>query len=94
MRRVHEEILEQRELLDAVLNTNLAAAAVRQNEAIRKVSGWAAIITVPTLIASIYGMNFEHMPELGWRFGYAFAIGVMIAVTGTGFWYFRRKDWL
>ena len=56
----------QRDLLDGALNANLGAITVRQNDIVRKVSGWAAIGIVPTLIASIYGMNFEHMPELHW----------------------------
>ena len=54
----------QRELLASILQANLAVISVQQNDVVKKISGWAAIITVPTFIASIYGMNFEHMPEL------------------------------
>ena len=70
LRRLDEEIMVQRDLLDGALNANLGAISLRQNEIVRKVSGWAAIGIVPTLIASIYGMNFEHMPELRWGLGY------------------------
>ena len=68
----------QRELLTSVLQANLAVISVQQNDVVKKISGWAAIITVPTLIASIYGMNFEHMPELHWRFGYPLALTTMV----------------
>ena len=57
-------------------------------------TSWGAILLGSTLVAGIYGMNFRHMPELGWRFGYAFALGIMATITIVGYWYFRRKDWL
>ena len=63
-RRVDEKVNSQRELLTSVLEANLALVSVSQNEVVKKISGWAAIIAVPTFIASVYGMNFEHMPEL------------------------------
>jgi magnesium transporter len=67
---------------------------VRQNEDVRKISAWAAVIAVPTMIAGIYGMNFEHMPELGWRFGYPLALGVILVVCVSLYLYFRRVGWL
>ena len=67
----------QRELLTSVLEANLALLGVRQNEVVRAISAWAAIIAVPTFIASVYGMNFEHMPELDQRAGYPLALAVM-----------------
>ena len=63
---VNEEVVAQRDVLVTVLQANMAVISVQQNEVVRKISGWAAIIAVPTLIASVYGMNFEHMPELRW----------------------------
>ncbi len=66
-RRVNEQVNGQRELLTSVLEANLALLSVRQNEVVREISAWAAIIAVPTFIASVYGMNFEYMPELDSR---------------------------
>jgi magnesium transporter len=84
----------QRDLLDGMLNANLSAVAVRQNEVVRKVSGWAAIGIAPTLIASIYGMNFEHMPELSWPLGYPFALALMALVSFAIWRSLRRAGWL
>ncbi|GGM11023.1 MULTISPECIES: magnesium and cobalt transport protein CorA [Micromonospora] len=73
---------------------SLTAASYEQNEEIKKVSAWAAILFAPTLIGTVYGMNFEHMPELGWRFGYLFAVVLMGLVCGTLYRIFRRRGWL
>ena len=94
LRRLNDEVLTQRYLLEGVLQANLAAIAVRQNEVVRKVSGWAAIITVPTLIASIYGMNFERMPELDWGLGYPFALALMVGCAVILWLLLRRVRWL
>jgi magnesium transporter len=83
-----------RELLTSVLTANLTQVGVRQNEDTRKISAWAAIIAVPTLVTGIYGMNFEHMPELGWRFGYPLALAVMAVVCIGLYRTFRRSGWL
>ena len=73
---------------------NLATASNAQNEEVKKISAWAAILFAPTLIATIYGMNFEHMPEFGWAYGYLFALFLM-AVTCVGLYVvFKRRDWL
>ena len=73
---------------------NLATASNAQNEEVKKISAWAAILFAPTLIGTIYGMNFEHMPELGWAYGYLFALFLM-AVTCVGLYVvFKRRDWL
>ena len=83
-----------RELLTNVLTANLTQASVRQNEDVRKISAWAAIIAVPTLISGIYGMNFEHMPELGWTFGYPLALALMALACLTLYRYFHKVGWL
>lgn len=83
-----------RELLTSILAANLTQASVRQNEDVRKISAWAAIIAVPTLITGIYGMNFEHMPELGWTVGYPLALALMAAVCFGLYRRFRRSGWL
>jgi magnesium transporter len=83
-----------RELLTSVLTANLTQISVRQNEDVRKISAWAAIIAVPTLISGIYGMNFEHMPELTWTFGYPLALAVMGGACLFLFRLFKRAGWL
>ena len=74
--------------------TALSRMSNAQNDEVKKISAWAAIGFAPTAIASIYGMNFRHMPELGWYFGYPFAIGLMILVGVGLYWAFKRRDWL
>jgi magnesium transporter len=82
------------DLLTTLVSANLARVSVVQNEDMRKISAWAAIALVPTAIAGIYGMNFEHMPELGWRFGYPAAILLIIGICGLLYYALRRKRWL
>ncbi|WP_225860972.1 magnesium and cobalt transport protein CorA [Streptomyces triticiradicis] len=72
----------------------LAEAGFEQNEEIKKISSWAAILFAPTLVGTIYGMNFRHMPELHWVFGYPFAIVLMAIVCTSLYVVFKRKDWL
>jgi magnesium transporter len=60
----------------------------------KKLAGWAALIAIPTLIAGIYGMNFEVMPELKWAYGYLFALGLMVGADFVLFWWFRKIRWL
>ncbi|MEU3248461.1 MULTISPECIES: magnesium and cobalt transport protein CorA [unclassified Streptomyces] len=72
----------------------LAEAGFEQNEEIKKISSWAAILFAPTLVGTIYGMNFSHMPELHWGFGYPFAIGLMGVVCVSLYLVFKRRDWL
>ena len=92
--RVVGQVQEFRDLLTSVLTANLTQTTVRQNEDVRKISAWAAIVAVPTMIAGIYGMNFEHMPELEWRFGYPLVLLVIAAVCLTLYRSFRRAGWL
>ncbi|MEV4616876.1 magnesium and cobalt transport protein CorA [Kitasatospora sp. NPDC049258] len=72
----------------------LAEAGHAQNDEIKKISSWAAILFAPTLIGTVYGMNFDTMPELHWAFGYPFAIGLMALVCATLYLVFKRRDWL
>ena len=83
-----------RELLTNVLAANLTQASFRQNEDVRRISAWAAIIAVPTAIAGIYGMNFEHMPELKWRIGYPLVLAVIAITCFALYRQFRRVGWL
>jgi magnesium transporter len=73
---------------------SLTQASHAQNEEVKRISAWAAILFAPTLIGTIYGMNFPQMPELGWRFGYPFALLLMVLVCGTLYAVFKRRDWL
>ena len=100
-RDVHDHLLRVmsrtqafRELLANVLSANITQASYRQNEDVRKISAWAAIIAVPTLISGVYGMNFEHMPELGWRVGYPLALSLMAGICLALYVQFRRSGWL
>jgi magnesium transporter len=94
VRRLEDAIATQRELLTSILQANLAVISVQQNDIVKKISGWAAIITVPTLIASIYGMNFQHMPELTWEYGYPAALAVMVLLGAVLHRILRRAGWL
>jgi magnesium transporter len=93
-RRVDEQIHSQRELLTSILEANLSLIGVQQNKAVQAISAWAAIIAVPTFLASIWGMNFEHMPELGWSFGYPFAIALMALACVVLYRLFKKREWL
>ena len=92
--RLVGQVQGYRELLTSILEANLAQIGVRQNEDMRKISAWVAIVAAPTLIAGIYGMNFAYMPELEWRYGYPMAL-VLIALICLGLYrLFRRSGWL
>jgi magnesium transporter len=93
-RRIDEQVNSQRELLTSILEANLSLISVRQNEVVRKISAWAAIVAVPTFLASIWGMNFDDMPELGLSFGYPLAVAAMLAATVLLYSFFRRIEWL
>ena len=92
--RLSHHIDALREALTSVLQANLAQVGVRQNEDVRKISAAVAILAVPTAIAGIYGMNFEHMPELRWSFGYPAAVALMATICFVLYRYFRRVGWL
>jgi magnesium transporter len=84
----------QREMLSDALNVNLAQIAVRQNDDMRKISGWAAVAAVPTLFAGVWGMNFSNMPELDWPWSYPAALTVMLGGTAFVWKALRRRGWL
>ena len=82
------------QLLNDVLEANTAGVTMRQNEDMRKITAWVAILAWITMIAGVYGMNFEHMPELGWVLGYPFAVGVMLLGSFVLHRLFKRNGWL
>jgi magnesium transporter len=94
VQRLFEEVDLLGNALDGLQNANVSGVTVRQNIVLQKVSGWAAIVAVPTVITGIYGMNFEHMPELGWRFGYPLALVGMLVVVVVLYWRFKRTGWM
>ena len=73
---------------------SMTEASLAQNEEVKKISSWAAILFAPTLIGTIYGMNFDHMPELGWSLGYPMAVFLMIAMGVVLYLVFKRRHWL
>ncbi len=106
--RVTERVEGFRELLSSILGVNLTLvslaqnekvkdlteASIDQNEEVKKISAWAAILFAPTLIGTVYGMNFEYMPELKWFLGYPFALALMAMVSFTLYLVFKRRGWL
>jgi magnesium transporter len=100
-RDVHDHLLREsqridgfRELLGSALHANLTQVAVRQNEDMRKITAWVAILAVPTAVAGIYGMNFKHMPELEWTFGYPAVLAVTVLICFVLYRRFRGAGWL
>lgn len=99
--KVQEQAGGFRELLHNILNVNLtletqalSQASIAQNEEVKKISAWAAILFAPTVVGTIYGMNFEDMPELDWRFGYPMALALMLAISLGLFVLFKRRGWI
>ncbi len=92
--RIAASIESIREMLTTAISVNIALISLSESEVTKRLAAWGALITVPTLIAGIYGMNFRHMPELDWVSGYAYALVLMVIVDGLLFWRFRRVGWI
>ncbi|MFI1028552.1 magnesium and cobalt transport protein CorA [Streptomyces sp. NPDC020951] len=92
--RVTEQITAFDALLDSILQAHLAQVTVAQNEDMRKITAWAAIVAVPTMVCGVYGMNFDHMPELRWRFGYPLVLAVIATACFVIHRGFKRNGWL
>jgi magnesium transporter len=92
--RVGDLAEAQRDLLNGLLEANLAVTSNQLNQVMKKMTSWGAILIVATLIAGIYGMNFRHMPELRWAFGYPAALALMGITTFFLWRYFKKKNWL
>jgi magnesium transporter len=105
---VNERVAGFKDLLQNILSVNLtlvglqqndevkalSEASIRQNDEVKKISAWAAILFAPTLIGTVYGMNFDHMPELHWALGYPFALVLMVLVSATLYLVFKNRGWL
>jgi magnesium transporter len=99
--RVQEQADAFRELLQNILNVNLtletkalSETGTAQNEEVKKISAWAAILFAPTIVGTIYGMNFDHMPELHWLLGYPFALTLMASISVGLYLLFKRRNWI
>jgi magnesium transporter len=83
-----------RETLFAAMQMNLSLVAVQQNDIAKRLVGWGAIVFVPTIVCSVYGMNFQYMPELQWRYGYLLTLVVTAVVCAWLYRRFKKSDWL
>jgi len=106
--RITEQVVGFREILQNILSVNLTLVglsqneevnkltqvSIEQNEEVKRISAWAAILFAPTLVGTIYGMNFNHMPELHWLLGYPFALLLMLVTSVTLYSVFKRRGWL
>jgi magnesium transporter len=93
-RRVDEIVMAERELLTSILEANLALISVHQNEVVQKISACAAILAVPTFLVGVWGMNFDHMPELRATWGYPAALGFILLSVVLLYRFFKRIEWL
>jgi magnesium transporter len=92
--RINDLVDTLRELLTTALEANLSLRSVAQNESLKRLAGWAAIIAVPTMVAGIYGMNFRFMPELNWTLGYPVVLSATIGICVFLYYRFKRTGWL
>ena len=91
---MQEDIDSLREVLAFAFEASLMAGQAQQNAIVRQLAAWAAILAVPTAIAGIYGMNFEHMPELKWTYGYYVVVASVVSICTLLYVRFRRNGWL
>ena len=80
--------------MTTAIQVNLAMITIGESEVTKRLAAYAALVAVPTMIAGVYGMNFETMPELTWDLGYPFAVSLMVAIDAILFWRFRKAKWL
>jgi magnesium transporter len=92
--RVSDQTEALDSLLSSALNAHLARVSVQQNDDMRRISAWVAIASAPTALAGIYGMNFRHMPELAWHWGFWGIIALMAVTCSIMYTLFRRAGWL
>ncbi len=90
---INEMVDNAKEQLTMALEANFSMTSIYQNEVSKKFAGWAAIIGVPTMLAGIYGMNFAYMPELQWRYGYPVILIIILGVSISLYWFFKRSGW-
>jgi magnesium transporter len=91
---VNQTIDSVRDMVTTAIHVSLATITISESEVTKRLAAYAALVAVPTMIAGVYGMNFEHMPELKWEFGYPLAIWVMVLIDVVLYWRFRKAGWL
>lgn len=94
IKRIDQAIHGMREMLLAAMQVHLTFETVRQNDVVKRLAGWGAILAIPTMVFSWYGMNFKHMPELEWEFAYPVVIGLVAAGSTLLYWRLKRAHWL
>jgi len=92
--RLNQSIDSLREMVTTAISVNLSLLTIAESEVTKRLAGYAALVAVPTMIAGVYGMNFDHMPELRWAWGYPMAVASMIAIDLWLFWRFRKAKWI
>jgi magnesium transporter len=91
----HNQTIESiRDTIATAIAVNLSMITLQESETVKRLAAYGALVAVPTMIAGVYGMNFEHMPELGWRYGYALATALMVAIDAYLFYRLRKAKWL
>ena len=94
LQRLNQTIESVRDSVATAISVNLSMITLQENETMKRLAAYAALVAVPTLIAGIYGMNFHWMPELDWRYGYLVTIGLMAVIDGYLFYRLRKIRWL
>ena len=94
LQRLNQTIESIRDSVSTAISVNLSMITLQESETMKRLAAYAALIAVPTLIVGIYGMNFDYMPELRWRYGYAVVLGVMAALDTYIFYRLRKARWL
>jgi magnesium transporter len=94
LQRLNQTIESIRDTIATAIAVNLSMISLQENETMKRLAAYGALVAVPTMIAGIYGMNFEHMPELGWRYGYWTVVGIMVAIDAWLFYRLRKAKWL
>jgi len=94
LQRLNQTIESIRETIATAIAVNLSMISLQENETMKRLAAYGALVAVPTMIAGVYGMNFEHMPELGWKFGYGTVVALMVLIDGYLFHRLRKAKWL
>lgn len=92
--RIMEVLESGRDMMTTALSVNLALSSFRQNEVVKRLAGWAALLAIPTMVGGIYGMNFDNMPELQWRYGYPMVLGVTAVIVFFVYRRLKKAGWL
>ncbi len=94
LHRLNQSIESARDTLTSVTTVNVSMISLQESEVMKRLAAYAALVAVPTMIAGIYGMNFDFMPELQWKYGYFLSLGLMVVFDGLLFWKLRKERWL